>query len=289
MKQLNLFIMLITMMAIFSCKKDKPGNSTPNPVDTTLVPPPAGDTAEIPLEDTARFLLKDIVGSNLPTPYYHFVYDNEHYVTEISFAANLDIFRLTYSDKRLQTVTNINHGNQLSYSYTGDMVTLVTERNDSGVKTWEYQMEYNSLHQLIQMRWIQFTNGVTASPYKKYVFSYGANGNLVKTERYFRQPSGALEWSSTTEYKDFDNNTSTDDFALNKDFFESLVYLPKVRLMKNNYRTEITTGIDNDYRTTYTYQYNNQRPVSKAGIMTQTRGTNAGQTFSFNWQISYYN
>src|SRR4051812_705167 len=120
MKDVYIFIIAVLLLIASACKKDSPA-AVPvhDPADTVLTPvtAPMGDTVDIPLDDTARVLLKDIVSSGLPSPYYHFVYDAGRYATQISFASNFDIYNLTYQDKRLIKMVNSNNGDTMNYTY----------------------------------------------------------------------------------------------------------------------------------------------------------------------------
>lgn len=77
-------------------------------------------------------------------------------------------------------------------------------------------------------------------------------------------------------------------FLYSKIFFKTLLYLPAVKIQRNNHATEIITGTVNDYKITYSYQYTNGLPVIKRGTMIQTRGAGTGQTLIFSKQFSYY-
>ncbi|MFT3911908.1 MAG: hypothetical protein QM737_20960 [Ferruginibacter sp.] len=292
MKKFNIIIATVLLLVSASCKKDKDviksGPVPPTPIDT-IAPPPVGDTVHIPLDDTARFLLKDIVNSGLPSPYYHFEYDNMKYVNKISFAANFDIYNVEYANKRVSKTTNPNNGHQQIYTYENGKVSLITESSVfNGQILWKYYFKYNVLNQLEQIKWQQFRTPTDIVDYRKLILQYRADGNLAKTDDFMIDPNDHLIWSKTTEYKDYDNTLNVDDFALFKNFFESMLFVPGVKFQTNNHHTEVITGAQNDYRVTYTYQLTNGLPVRKNGNMVQTRGTNSGQSMNFTSQLSYY-
>jgi len=274
MKQ-NLILFLLIMALGNSCTKYK---QVIEPV-----PLPA-------LNDTATILLKDIVSDNVPSPYYHFVYDSNKYVTEIHFASNLDIYKLEYDNKRLKRMLNINNNNRLEYTYTNNMVSLITEISGiTGEKRYEVFFDYNSNNRLVQVNWFRFiNNGATRRPYRRVMLTYYADGNLASTDDFHAEADGPLEWNSNKQYKDYDNGINVDDFSLLKNFFEPLFFLPSVRLQKNNARTEIITEIQNDFTINYHYEYHNGLPVTQEGTMTQTRGNGIGETFNFSIAYSYY-
>ncbi len=279
----NLFpIILMVMLFFAACKKDN-ANEGNAPVPVPIPTP-------VQLDDTARVRLKDIVSTNLPSPYYHFEYDNQKYVTRINFASGLDRYMLQYENKRVKRMINTINGNQLLYTYSNAKVSLITEF--SGItreKLWEYFFAYNAANQLTEIRWIRYSNGGTTShAYRRLTFAYHADGNLQSFTDFFADSNGQLQFSSTTKYLDYDAGVNVDDFSSFKNFFETLLYLPAVKLQKNNARTVLILGTDNDYKINYTYQYSNGLPVVKAARMQQTRGTGTGNTTNFSTTFIYY-
>ena len=79
------------------------------------------------------------------------------------------------------------------------------------------------------------------------------------------------------------------DFFLLKDFFDDVIFLPQVKLQKNNPGRVTITGTANDYELVNTYQYNSkQLPLSKTTRMKQVRGTGSGQEVVLTDHYSYY-
>jgi len=278
MKRIILLCLSFMMLLAVSCKKDK------------QVIPPVTNPVPLPVDDTAKVLLKDVTASRLPSPYFHFEYDNRKYVTKIGFADNLDVYNLHYQDKRLAKMINTQNNNQVIYTYSDKKVSLITELSGiTGAVIWKYYFDYNNSNQLVQVRWLRFeNNGNDSVPHRKAILAYYADGNLASIDNFRAGTNGQVTWSSKIQYRDYDTLTNVDDFSLFKDFFDTLLYLPAVKIQKHNHATEIITGTDNDYTITYRYQYNNGLPLSKKGTMVQTRGTGTGQTLSFSRQFSYY-
>jgi hypothetical protein len=75
--------LLIAATVLFSCKKEK---EMPVSVGTPL--------------PVAAVLLKDVVLSNLPSPYYHFEYDTKGKVTFVSFASDFTRYDVMYGKAR---------------------------------------------------------------------------------------------------------------------------------------------------------------------------------------------
>lgn len=280
MKQLS--ILGLAVIFIFaSCSKD------PAPMQpvTNPVPVPA------PADDTVKVLLKDVLETNMPSPFYHFEYDNNKYATKISFASDLDVYNIQYTNKRVSKLVNTKNLNQVIYTYSNGRVSLITEISGiTGKVIWKYYLDYNNQHQLTALRWLRFENNATDSiDYRKTQLSYYSDGNLATINNWRQDSSGNLVWSSRIEYRDYDNGVNVNGFALLKDFFSTLLFTPSVQLQKNNPRTEIITGSQNDYRTTYSYQYDlKKRPLLTVANTLQTRGTSAGQGFTSTSQYSYY-
>src|SRR6202163_1046414 len=108
----NLLITMIAVAALSSCSGD-----------VTAPPPPAS------------VLLKDIVISRLPSPYYHFDYDGQGKVSSVSFASGLTKYDVTYAAGRIsqmQNNTTVNH-DRLVYVYddAGRVAAIKeTDQND---------------------------------------------------------------------------------------------------------------------------------------------------------------
>jgi hypothetical protein len=275
----HLLLLGISFLLIFAaCKKDHPTVNTPVPVP-------------LPVDDTARVMLKDIVTTSLPSPYYHFEYSGK-YTSTIGFADNMQRYNLQYENKRLIKMINTRNDDQVLYSYTDGKVSMITEISGaSGKKTWKYYFKYNNLGQLEKLSWMQFaSNGVDSMLYRKALLLYHSDGNLASIDNYRLNAAGdEVIWSSTIEYSNYDSAVNVDDFSLFKDFFETLLYLPAVKLQKNNPRMEIITGTQNDYKITHSYQYNNKLlPVTNTATLTQTRGTGTGQPLTVTTSYSYY-
>ena len=74
-----------------------------------------------------------------------------------------------------------------------------------------------------------------------------------------------------------------------KDFFDDVLFLPQVKLQKNNPRRVMMTGLENDYELVNTYEYNSKKlPLKKTTRMKQVRGTGSGQELILTDHYSYY-
>ncbi|MFT3908362.1 MAG: hypothetical protein QM737_02975 [Ferruginibacter sp.] len=282
-----LYLFISTLVLASSCKKNEndygdTGLLTTNPVP---IPIPALKS----FDDTVRVFLKDIQKSNLPSPYYHFEYDNK-YARQINFASGFSQYVLEYQNKRLIKMLNSVFGDRILYTYNNNRVSLITEFSGiTGFKHWEYYFGYNNRNQLAEVRWIRYdNNGSSHVYYRKAVLSYHPDGNLAGIENWMTNPNGQFAWTKTVRYEDYDNTVNVDSFGHLKEFFETLLYLPAVQLQKNNHHTEVITTPQNDFRVTYTYLYNNGLPVKQTGIVVQTRGTGNPQPVTIETRYSYY-
>lgn len=239
-------------------------------------------------DDVRTVLLKDIVAQSLPSPYFHFVYDSLQYVKEISFASGFGIYNVEYSNKRVSKMTNIKTGNIFLYSYVNNRVSEINEYSGkTGTKRLKYQFTYNNNNQLTEVLWLYFLNNSNGDPVKRNVLAYHADGNLATIDRYDAS-TGQMTWKSKYEFSNYDDKTNVDDITLLKDFFDSYLFLPGVKLQKNNAMKLQITSIQNDYEISYTYAYQHDLPVRKNGSFRQTRGTGNEQPVQLLNLFSYY-
>src|SRR4051794_19939507 len=87
--------------SLFACRKQKPN---PEPVIPQSV------------------FLKEIILSNLPSPYYHFDYDASGGIQKAGFASGQFNYTVQYNGRRINEVKNTSLGNndRLQYVYEND-------------------------------------------------------------------------------------------------------------------------------------------------------------------------
>ncbi len=278
MKKYFILLTLVITTAI-SCKKD---NIPQLPEPPQHQDPPTGG------DDVRTVLLKDVEVQNLPSPYFHFSYDDQHYVKQIDFASGLFIYDVVYENKRVKKMTNIKNQNFFLYSYANNQVSEINEYwGRTGNQKFSYRFSYNAGNQLIQVLWFAFDNS-NGTLFKKQELTYQPDGNLATIEHFYSIAAGPLSLVKKDLFSDYDDKTNVDDFYLLKEFFDSYLFLPQVKLQKNNPLRQQITTIQNDYDISYTYEYLNTFPVNKRLVMKQTRGTGSGQTKQFINQFSYY-
>src|SRR5215510_2605110 len=101
----NYLIPLIAGTILIACTKHRDHNQQP----PTWPDPPAPSSV----------LLRDLVASSLPSPYYHFEYDNSGKVTFTSFASDLFRYNVTYTNGRISEMRNniLVNKDRLQYFY----------------------------------------------------------------------------------------------------------------------------------------------------------------------------
>lgn len=266
-----LTLIIMSCMFLHACKKNNDQYPDPPPHDS----------------GTKVGKLKDLVAEHLPSPFYHFDYTDKGITTDISFASGLLNYKLSYKNGKLDKMTNIFNRDVLFYYYNGSQVKFIRNIKPNGRVVWNYSFEYNAGNQLTEVRWYRFNDaGTDSTLLRKSTLEYFADGNLSQYEDY-RNTTGPLEWSGRYEFSDYDGGTNVDDFSVLKDFFDNVLYLPGVRLQKNNPRKLFITSLVNDYDITYTWTYQNNLPVNKSSKFILLRGSGskdpviAGTTYSY--------
>ena len=279
MKKYILPLVVILLTVSIGCKKYE------DPL------PPEQPPVQLPVDDVRTVLLKDVNAQSLPGPYYHFVYDNFHYVKQISFASGFAVYDVEYENNRVKMMTNRVNDNIYLYHYSNNRVSEINEFSGAIInKTFSYRLSYNSLNQLSQVNWVFFSNNGRQDTVKKEVLTYLPTGNLAAMDHYYStEPGQPLEWASRDEFSDYDNKLNVDDFSvLKKEFFSPYLFLPQVRLQKNNPGRQHIISAGNEFDIRYSYQYQNGLPVSKTAIVTEKRGGVIEEPKTVTTQFSYY-
>ncbi|HEX4683613.1 MAG TPA: hypothetical protein VH277_12925 [Gemmatimonadaceae bacterium] len=265
---------LIILAATAACSTDR-GPTTPTPL---VVPAPV--------------LLKDMVLSNLPSPYYHFDYDANGRVTAASFASGFSTYDLVYDGSRLTEMRNNGVGNRdrLTYAYdAAGRVSLVSYTDSSGSTYARVRLTYDGQRLVGLLR--QRLMGAGFIPDKEMVFSYDNDGHLSAVEEHRHAIAGFQDETTVVDaYEMYDVGINVDGFSLiHDDFFDNLVLLPQLQLQRNNPRRQTHTGDGDNFVVDYSYEYDDKgRPLTKAGFLTFTSGPDAGQRFQIGTVFSYY-
>ena len=174
------------------------------------------------------------------------------------------------------------------YGYTNGRITSSRDMTPDGRLLWNYSFDYSTGNQLKEVRWYRFNNAGTDSfLLRKVILEFRTDGNLAWFEDY-RNTTGTLEWEQKIEYTNYDTGRNVDDFSVLKEFFDNLLYLPGVRLQKNNARNELITSRQNTYEITNTWHYQEGRPIQKMAKVVQVRGNDVGDLGDYSTNYSYY-
>jgi hypothetical protein len=237
-------------------------------------------------------LLKDIVISRLPSPYYHFDYDGQGKVSSVSFASGLTKYDVTYAAGRISQMQNntiVNH-DRLVYVYddAGRVAAIKeTDQNDVVFVVLFFTYTGDKLTGLERDR--RVTGGYIID--KTLSFSYSADGNLSELTEHLPAIDGVQADATITDrFEQYDSGINVDGFSLIHDeFFDHLVLLPAVQLQKSNPRRVTRTGDSDNFTVDYTYTYDaRNRPLTTSGDLAFTTGPSAGQHFQVGSVFSYY-
>ena len=276
-KQLGFIILTVSL---FACSKDDKEVSNPVPP-----PPPAPTPA-----DTFAVRLKDVVIQNLPSPYYHFNYNDSGYISSASFAASTAFYDFTYANKRVKEQQNnipVNR-DKLLYEYENGKVSLIKIFNKDGILYKRAFLAYNSSGQLINLV-SELKAQVGFVLERELDLTYHADGNLHTITNRFIPFGTGPQTTSVDTYEDYDTKMNVDGFSLLHFNDQHLYILPTVKLQKNNPRINRRSGDGLNYQITYTYSNNAKGwPLIKTGELVFTTGPNAEQRFQVMTTYSYY-
>ncbi len=247
--------------------------------------------------DTAILKLKDLTEKDLPSPYYHFDYNDSGYVTKASFASGLSFYDLTYSNKKL-TEMDMNKDipfdtrkDKLKYQYDDKgNLTGISVFDKDGVLYRKCLLTFSASRQLQQLRWdVKVNSGFSTE--LTIAFTYYTDGNLemisYSSSPIDSQPLAFYE----DKFEDYDNKPNADGFSLihANPYYLDFVLLPSVHLQLHNSRRVTRTGDGANYIINYTYTYDAKgRPIEKKGDFVYTNGTSAGTHTDLLTTFSYY-
>ncbi|PWU00317.1 MAG: hypothetical protein C5B52_09120 [Bacteroidetes bacterium] len=248
------------------------------------------DTPEPSITDASNVLLKDVNIERLPSPYFTFQYDNSGFVTHVDFASKMIGWRVQYENNRVIRMVDSN-GDSLNYSYDKNQVISIRHtKAASGEKTWHYEFIYYNSELLKEIKYWSFANGSTDSVLSRKVdLQYSPDNNLTEYDDFNVDANGSLSLVARVKFTGYDNGKNVDDFYLLKNFFEDFLYLPQIKLQRNNPALQMYEGAVEDFTFEYKYSYNGDNiPVEKNANVSITRGPNTGQKFTSRSQYTYY-
>lgn len=269
-------LLTVTIFTLLTgCKKDK--------VET----PPI----ENPPVDVHTILLKDMIVAKLPSPYYHFTYDDSGFITNVNYQSGLGLYDLSYKNGRIDKIMDntLVNKDKLQYFYEDGKVSKINFTNKEGIFYEQVNISYNSVSQLTKVEWNIVNDDATLTPEKAIELAYYANGNLSTINHHiFEIPGRQPETFYTDTYENYDNKTNVDGFAAIQKINDHVFFLPNITIQKNNPLKETRSGDGLNYTIDYTYTYNDNLPVKKDGDLVILNGENAGLHSNYLVSFSYY-
>lgn len=267
-------LFFIAATVLFSCKKEKQIIDPPSPT-----PPP---TVHI----------KDVLINRLPSPFYHFEYNDAGKVTFISYASDFFRYDVTYDgDKIIEMRNNILvNKDRLQYFYdNAGRVDTVKYADSTGLVYAIVNLTYDG-SKLIKLE-RQRKVGADFIINKTITLTYYADGNLQDRTVHYPAMVGQPELTFVDRYEQYDNKINAEGFSLlhEDDFFDHFVFLPQLQLQKNNPGRQTRTGDGGNFKVDYTYTYDNHgAPLTKSGDFVYTSGPSTGQRFLLSTSYTYY-
>lgn len=271
----TLFLSATLFMLAISCKKND------------VIQPPT----EEPPVDVHTILLKDIAIQNLPSPFYHFDYNDSGYITSINYQDGLALYDLFYENGRIDRITDntVANKDKLQYFYENGKVSKINFTSREGILYKQVILNYNNTSQLTKAEWNFVNEDASITPEKTIDLSYYADGNLSKVEHHTIEiPGRQTEAFYADSYEQYDNKINVDAFGIIHKLNDHLFLLPNIVIQKNNPLKEIRSGDGLNYSIDYTYTYNDSIPVKKNGDLLILNGENAGTHSNYNVSYSYY-
>jgi hypothetical protein len=271
---------MIFVVILFSCRKEH--------IADPIQPP------TMPSNEPARHvLLKDIILSHSPSPFYHFEYNADSLVAKADFASGFTMYDIIYDGNKISEMRDnifVNH-DTLRYFYdTGNKVAVIDFINEANVIYRHATFTYSG--DLVKEIWWDHKNQNGDFPIDRILtFSYYPDGN-VRSIREQRRSNVSSPWVLYTKtFEQYDKQINVDDFSLIHDgIHDHLFLLQGFRLQKNNPAKEIflVDGVEY-YTVNYTYVYNNDHtPSTKTGDLLYKSGPDAGKNIVINSVYTYY-
>lgn len=267
-------LMMLIVLGLSACTKNNQNNLPDSPTDT---PQPV--------------LLKDFSINNLPSPYYHFKYNEKDEISFASFGSGLLMYDVLYSNGKIAEMRSNTAVNRdtLRYSYNKDgLPDVVRYIDETGV--FRYCSFSYTNGRLTEAQWKLETAGGLALE-RTMNFSYYEDGNVAKISDQKHAVNGRPESSNASEFSLYDDKVNAGGFALVHDGENAdhlLLYI-QVMLQKNNPGKLVFNNGALTYQVDYTYSYNEMKlPLTRRGLVTMLAGPREGEQFISNASYTYY-
>ncbi len=259
---------------------------------STTAPENPGGGGGDPGSPPPAVLLRDMVLSSLPSPYYHFGYDASGRVQTASFASGFTMYDVIYQGGRISELKNNALGNRdrLEYIYDGaGRVSMVSYVRPDDVVYTRLLLSYAGEKLTRADRQLSFATGFTTE--KTVSLSYDPDGNLLERTEHRPFIAGRQEETTTVDrFERYDDGINVDGFdLLHSDFFDHLVLLPGVVLQKGNPARVTHSGDGTNFSVDYSYTYDDLgRPLRKIGDLLLLNGPDAGRHVQIQSLFTYY-
>lgn len=235
--------------------------------------------------------LKDIQIAGLPSPYYHFEYREDKYISAFNFSGGL-LYNMIYTGDNLTSMKceDGTSPGSINYSYHDNKLGSITVA-DAGIIYRRAFLRYYPSGQLQKMEWeLKLDNGSFAEE-QSYTFTYYPDGNVREVLQQYFAAGQLPEATFTDRYENYDNRRNVDGFTLMEPGRLRIpILIPGISLQINNAgRIVRTGGAAVTYEVNYTYTYDNAgKPLTKTGDFVNTSGPDAGQHYELRTTYSYY-
>jgi hypothetical protein len=134
------------------------------------------------LPGTASLKLKDLNAQNLPSPFYHFEYDDSGKITLAGYSSGLRIYDVNYNGSHIESMENIADLShiRLEYEYSNGDLLAVKVKDKDGVTLRHCIFTFSPSHQLQQMDWDVADGNVGFYLEQTMTFSYYPDGNVME-------------------------------------------------------------------------------------------------------------
>jgi len=124
-------LFIACFMLMVSCRKEEAPQPLPSPGEPI---------------DIHNILLRDMIIKNLPSPYYHFEYDDSAFITQASCKSGFNVYNLSYSKGRISQMQNNTAVNKdrLVYVYENGLVTQINFIKEAGVFFKKSSLTYST-------------------------------------------------------------------------------------------------------------------------------------------------
>jgi hypothetical protein len=236
--------------------------------------------------------VKDITEKNLPSPYYHFEYNDTGNITVAGFQSGLRLYDVNYNGKDIESMENTTdpvNKVRLEYEYRNGDLFVVRVKDKNGVTFRHCIFSFSPTHQLQQMDWDIAEGTVGFLQEQTLTFSYYPDGNVKQIVTHNYAVGAQTEATYTDSFENYDTHLNPDGFSLLHTSNHELVLMPGLKFQINNPRRVIRTGESVNYEIEYAYTYDGKgRPTVKTGDLKFNSGPNTGQHFETRSTFSYY-